>query len=105
MSNKSTVWSYFKRLEENPSRAKCNACSRDFGCKDSQTTTMRNHLKAHPDIFEAFSAAEEAKAKTSLKRKSDVVCEKSNIKQPKLNFAGIDYSDKQKSSMKAYSDL
>ena len=78
MAKKSSVWDFFKVLENNVSKAQCLLCTQSKvvvsrgGTKPKQftTTNLRNHIRnKHPLEFQALSAKDEEKA---LKRAHEV---------------------------------
>ncbi len=71
MAKKSSVWDFFKVLENDVSKAQCLLCTQSKvvvsrgGTKSKQftTTNLRNHIRSkHPLDFPALSAKDEEKA-------------------------------------------
>ncbi len=74
MARKSSVWDFFKVLEEDVSKAQCLLCEHSKvvvsrgGTKSKQfnTTNLRNHIQSkHPLSFHELSAKDEAKKRSS----------------------------------------
>ncbi|XP_028408659.1 zinc finger BED domain-containing protein 4-like [Dendronephthya gigantea] len=74
MARKSSVWEFFKVLEDDVSKAQCLLCEHSKvvvsrgGTKSKQfnTTNLRNHIQSkHPLSFHELSAKDEAKKRSS----------------------------------------
>ena len=92
---KSVIWKHFKRDPKNQDRAICSICNLNFGCKDSQTTTIRKHLKCHPEQYKCFIEEDTLGKQQSLKRKANDASLAKASKQPKLSFDQPENYEKQ----------
>ena len=79
MSVKSAIWNFFDKKTDNPNKAICKTCEKEYSCPGGTTTSLTGHLKLHNEAFKEY---EEMKKKRPAS--SSAGNEKS--KQAKLDF-------------------
>ena len=79
MSNSAPVWNFFDKKADNPNKAICKVCNKEYSCPGGTTSSLSGHLKQHSDAFKEFE---------QLKKKRPAVSSSINVtsKQSKLEF-------------------
>ena len=54
MSVKSAIWNFFDKKTDNPNKAICKTCEKEYSCPGGTTTSLTGHLKQHNEAFKEY---------------------------------------------------
>ncbi|XP_071579577.1 zinc finger BED domain-containing protein 4-like [Temnothorax nylanderi] len=66
----SVVWDFFKKIDKNSAQCKAKECLKILSTPTSTTSTLKRHLKMHPEENKKMLELEEEKKKLKLKRQA-----------------------------------
>ena len=54
MSSGAAVWKYFDKKPDNPNKAICKVCKKEYSCPGGTTSSLSGHLKQHSELFKEY---------------------------------------------------